>query len=99
MDLMDADQGIVLCTQRRRHAAAVLLHLRGLVRRPDAAVEGGIDPVRDATLAGEEGMADAGMGGEGRRSISSAEAAGMLPAIPMKRKLMGIPPTKPTSAG
>ena len=46
------------------HAAPVLAHMRLIVRGAYAAVQRRVDPARDAALAREEGMADAGKGGE-----------------------------------
>ena len=64
MDLVEADQMRRLDHQMRRHARPVLGDRRGIVVRAEPAIERGIDAGRDAALAREEGVADAGLGGE-----------------------------------
>ena len=64
MDLVAGQQPLRPDRERLRHARAVLVDVGAQVLRADAAVQRGIDAVRNAAVAGEEAVADAGQRGE-----------------------------------
>ena len=60
MDLIGREQAVGRNAERLRHARAVFRHAFRPVAGADAAIEAGIDAVRYAARAREEGVADAG---------------------------------------
>ena len=64
MDLMHVEKSVGCNAHRVGHPAAVLADIGGIVVRAKSAIEAGIDAVGDAAVAGEEGVAQAGNGGE-----------------------------------
>jgi hypothetical protein len=59
MDLIGRQQTVGRNAERRRHAGAVLADLGRRIVGADAAVQTGIDALRYAAVAGEEGVANA----------------------------------------
>jgi hypothetical protein len=57
VDLVRRDQACGL--QVRRHARAVLTHGGSFVARTEAAIQGRVDTLRDAAVAGEKTVPDA----------------------------------------
>src|SRR6185437_883149 len=81
MDLMHADEMRGCNAHLPGHAAAVLRDMRGIIVRAEPAVEAGIDAVRYAAVAGEEGVAQAGNGrqqGRGKHQEAPADSFSSL---------------------
>src|SRR6202012_2312533 len=72
------------------HPPAVFRDMGGIVVRPEAAIEAGIDAAGDAALAGEKGVAQARNGREQRRSqrhrvsTLAVDSASVSPAIEVR---------------
>jgi hypothetical protein len=64
VDLVHADERLGRQAQLHHHAPAVLGDARRVVGRAEAAVERGVDALRDPALTGEEGVAHAGVRAE-----------------------------------
>ncbi|KAI1690431.1 hypothetical protein DdX_22480 [Ditylenchus destructor] len=64
MPLMHADELVGLDMEMPRHPRPVVPHRSRIVRGAEPAVERSVDARRDAAFACEEGVADAGFGGE-----------------------------------
>ncbi len=62
MDLIGGEEVQGGDAHLRRHAPAVLGHMRGIVVRSEPAIEAGIDAFGDAAVAREERVAQAGNG-------------------------------------
>ena len=73
MDLVGGEEALRRDRERRRHARAVLRDMGRRVVRAGAAVEARIDAVGHAAVAREEGVADAGEGGQ-RGSVQRSGA-------------------------
>ena len=81
MHLIGRGELVGIDAERRHRARPVGKDERPLVLRSDAAIEARIDPRRQATLAREEAMADAGEGKQRMRSIRGEEASHHLRAL------------------
>src|SRR3990170_5560699 len=67
MDLIGRQQAMRRASKPRGHARAIFHHVFSGVARADAAVEGGVDALRDAPGAGEETVTDSGERAQGAR--------------------------------